>query len=61
MLECKVTKKKYFCELLPADSERYVTKNYRKLLKKLDHFALPRLAQENIVEDSVYLILAIDD
>ena len=38
-----------------------MSKNYRKLLKKLDHFTLPRLAQENIVEDSVYLILAIDD
>jgi|Transcript_251 hypothetical protein len=61
-LECKITKKRYFCELLPAqDNGSTVVDNYRNLVKQLDHFTLPRVAQENIVDDSVYLIVAVDD
>ena len=62
-LECKVTKKMYTCLTIPTDKRAKggpEVENFRALLRKLDHYALPRLVQENESDNRLYLIMAQD-
>ena len=60
-LQCKVTQRIFECQALPIANgikEQIEQEKFRSLLQTLDHFALPRLIQENDqVDNRVYIIM----
>ena len=64
-IECKISGKSFICLTLPTDRAAQNSfidvENFVTLMRKLDHFALPRLVQENIVDNCLYLIMTSDN
>lgn len=65
-LECKVTGKIFTCQTVPLDDSNrkqqlrpaQTAENKCKLMRQLDHYALPRLVQVNESDNRMYLITA---
>ena len=62
-LQCKISGKRYLCQTLPMDKSTKGcphVENYRSLMHKIEHFALPRLVLEFESDNRLYLLSAIE-
>ena len=67
-VQCHVTSQVYLCYIMPLKTTEDISPsylpnnalNFRALMRKLDHFALPRLVQENQKGNQVQFIMVTD-
>ena len=59
-IECKITGQRFVCHTLPIGQKMKdcpESHNFSTLMQNLDHFALPRLVQQHLMDDRMYLIM----